>query len=691
MLLLITFQNNYPKKSIPLTQVVALSGYITDRLDVDGNKFKAVLQTNYGKIQVNYKISSLSEKEALQNFRYGQYLALEGEATIGEKSRNFNQFDYTTFLKKRRIKAVFQANVLKKDLKQHKNVLLVLKNYRKSLYDRVYSLFPEPTNAYISALVLGDKTNFSDESYNDYQTLGVVHLLAISGLHIQLLLHVFYYVLLRFQLPHEYAKLLIILLIPMYIILTGASASVLRAGLMLLLKFLLPLFMRRIDSFSSLCISGMICLFIYPLQIFDAGFQLSYLLTAGIILSNSKILNRYSSNWQQMFLLSLITSILSIPIVCYHFYQLSWSGIFLNLIYVPLFIFIILPISFISFCIPTISVFGNSFLLIIEKITHFLSNIPYQVIITGRPSFPILCVMTLLIYTAFIFLEKQKKYYLISIFGIICLLFFLKENWTGKVTFIDVGQGDAILIQLPKNKGNYLIDTGGQMDFKEEKWQKRRRPFSVGKNILIPVLKSKGIGKLDKVIATHSDADHIGALEELSNEITIKNFYHGEGAASKNLLKKALKKMNKSNVQCLKAGNSWTPAKNISFECMYPNKVGQGDNNDSLVIKANLAGKTWLFTGDLEKEGEQELIHQNIQADILKVGHHGSKTSTSKEFIQAVNPKIAIISCGVDNRFGHPHKETLETLKQNNTIIYRTDKQGEIIYSFGKGFEFKFD
>ncbi|EUJ29921.1 ComEC/Rec2 family competence protein [Listeria grayi] len=286
---------------------------------------------------------------------------LKGEITPPQKSRNFDQFDYAAFLEKNNIKAVFQAKELRIGTKKRNTPLLLIKNYRRFLYTHIENTLPQPTSAYTAALVLGERTNFSEESYRDFQELGVVHLLAISGLHIQVLLKAVYYLLIRIRLPHEYAKISIVIFIPFYIFLTGAGPSATRAGIMALLSYLLPLFMKKIDPFTALCASGIICLFIRPMQLFDVGFQLSYALTAGIILSNQKILRRFTSNWSQMFVLSWITTWISIPIVCYHFYQISWTGIFLNLIYVPLFVFFRPPIILSLFLLPDSSSLWQSF------------------------------------------------------------------------------------------------------------------------------------------------------------------------------------------------------------------------------------------------------------------------------------------------------------------------------------------
>ncbi|HAC1821442.1 TPA_asm: MBL fold metallo-hydrolase, partial [Listeria monocytogenes] len=320
-----------------------------------------------------------------------------------------------------------------------------------------------------------------------------------------------------------------------------------------------------------------------------------------------------------------------------------------------------------------------------EKLTYIFAKIPHQTIVTGRPNTVIL-VLTI-ITIIIVFSQWQKKKFPLGIFICFCLLCYLASfNFSGKVSFIDVGQGDSILIQLPYNQGNYLIDTGGQLPFEKEAWAKKRKPFTIGGSTLSPVLKSKGINSLDKVIITHSDADHMEGLDDLQKNITIKELIFAKGAENKPIMKEALAAMPKVKQTIILAGAKWQIGEN-SFECLYPDKAGEGGNDDSIVLKAVLDGKIWLFTGDLEANGEKGISEQPIKADILKVGHHGSKTSSSKEFIQKVKPTFAVISCGLNNRFGHPHAETINTIETAGVTILRTDVQGEITYTFGKGFE----
>ncbi|HBM4140089.1 TPA: DNA internalization-related competence protein ComEC/Rec2, partial [Listeria innocua] len=546
---------------------------------------------------------------------------------------------------------------------------------------------------YLLALIIGEKNGFSPEMYEVYQQMGVVHLLAISGLHVNLLIGSIYFLLLKFGITRERVTVSLLVLLPFYVILTGASPPVIRAATMTALLLLSEKYAAKWSSFSVICISFILFFIIQPHVIYEVGFQLSYVVSFGIILSSRQILVRQQSPFVKSLTISFISTMMSSVVMMYHFYSFSWVGIFFNLLYVPLFTIIVLPgclgVFLLSIITPTlmkIPEYMLTFLIqLMESLTNIFAKIPNQTIITGRPNtiMLVLIIATILLF----FYQWQKKQFPIGIFICFCLLcYFSSFNATGKVSFIDVGQGDSILIQLPKNKGNYLIDTGGELLVEKEAWTKKRKPFTIGGSILTPVLKSKGISSLDKVIITHSDADHMEGLDELQKNIAIKELVFAKGAENKAIMREALKTMPKVKQTIILAGAQWQVGQN-KFECLYPNEMGEGGNDDSIVLKAILDNKTWIFTGDLEASGEKALLDKSIKADILKVGHHGSKTSTSKAFVNQVKPTYAIISCGLKNRFGHPHKETIDTLEEAEAMIFRTDLQGEIIYTFGKGFE----
>ncbi|UHP11569.1 DNA internalization-related competence protein ComEC/Rec2 [Listeria marthii] len=666
---------------------------ITNDLKVDGDSFQAIVRCKKEKFQLRYKITTEEEQHQLKKLQYGQIIAVSAALEQPQVNRNQNQFNYQTFLKRKNIHYILQVNALSISDKVSPSVLMRIQNMRLQTMTHLTETISPKINPYFLALITGEKNGFSPEMYETYQQMGVVHLLAISGLHVNLLIGAIYFLLLKLGITRERAIICLLIFLPFYVVLTGANPPVIRAATMTALLLLSEKYASKWSSFSVICLSFILFFLLQPYVIYEVGFQLSYAVSFGIILSSRQILTRQQNVFTKSLAISFVSTMMSSVVMMYHFYSFSWVGIFFNLIYVPIFTIIILPgcisVFLVSLFSPTLTnileIVLTFFIQFVESVTNIFAKIPHQTIVTGRPN--TLVLLVIIVTILFFFHQWQKKKFPIGIFICFCLLCYLASfNFSGKVSFIDVGQGDSILIQLPYNKGNYLIDTGGQLPFEKEDWAKKRNPFTIGGSTLTPVLKSKGISSLDKVIITHSDADHMEGLDDLEKNIAIKELIFAQGAENKAIMKEALAVMPQVKQTIILAGAKWQVGEN-SFECLYPVQKGEGGNDDSIVLKAILDNKVWLFTGDLEEAGEKAILNQPIKADILKVGHHGSKTSTSKEFIQKVKPTFAIISCGLENRFGHPHAETLVTLERAETTILRTDLQGEIIYTFGKGFE----
>ncbi|MBC2192819.1 DNA internalization-related competence protein ComEC/Rec2 [Listeria sp. FSL L7-0229] len=666
---------------------------IIDNLKVDGDSFQAIVRYEKEAFQLRYKITTEEEQQTLKKLQYGQFITVSANVETPQANRNQNQFNYQEYLKRQKIHYVLEASSISISEKVSPSILMRIQNIRLQTIAHISENISPKINPYFLALITGEKNGFSPEMYETYQQMGVVHLLAISGLHVNLLIGALYFLLLKFSITRERAIICLLAFLPFYVIFTGANPPVIRAATMTALLLLSEKYATKWSSFSVICLSFILFFLIQPYVIYEVGFQLSYAVSFGIILSSRQILTRQQNTFTKSLAISFVSTIMSSAVMMYHFYSFSWVGIFFNLLYVPIFTIIILPgcisVFLLSMCSQALATIPESVLIfliqLIESFTNVFAKIPHQTIVTGRPNTVILVliIVTILLF----FYQWQKNKFPIEIFIIFCLLcYFSSFNVSGKVSFVDVGQGDSILIQLPYNKGNYLIDTGGQLPFEKEDWARKRKPFTIGGSTLTPVLKSKGISSLDKVIITHSDADHMEGLDDLAKNISIRELIFAQGAENKAIMKEALDAMPKVKQTIILAGANWQVGES-RFECLYPTQAGVGGNDDSIVLKAILDNKVWLFTGDLEANGEQKLLDQPMKADILKVGHHGSKTSTSKEFIQQVQPTFAIISCGVENRFGHPHVETLNTLKEAETTILRTDLQGEIIYTFGKGFE----
>ncbi|MED5074483.1 DNA internalization-related competence protein ComEC/Rec2, partial [Anoxybacillus geothermalis] len=252
----------------------------------------------------------------------------------------------------------------------------------------------------------------------------------------------------------------------------------------------------------------------------------------------------------------------------------------------------------------------------------------------------------------------------------------------GEVTVLDVGQGDCIYIELPYRKAVYLIDTGGAAEWGKESWRRRAHPFSVGRDVVVPFLKAQGVRTIDKLILTHDDADHIGSAPEVFEAVKVKEMVTSPGALPR--VQKMARPFS-GPVRTAVRGERWTEG-GVQFIVLHPEKGNNEDNNGSLVLLARLGGLIWLFAGDIEEEAEQALIraYPELRADVLKVAHHGSKTSTTEPFLRTIKPRAAIISVGRYNRYGHPSSEVLMRLRQQRAIVWRTDENGAIRYVYGE-------
>jgi competence protein ComEC len=368
-------------------------------------------------------------------------------------------------------------------------------------------------------------------------------------------------------------------------------------------------------------------------------------------------------------------------------------------VFVPLYSFVVLPGAIITTVITAVSssigaymitMFSN-LLLQTHKFVLFALAIPHTMLTTGK--LPIFTLIALIISIVYLFVRFEQRQsinylyrpavYLIVVFLIQAMTPFFQAS--GKVLVIDVGQGDSIFIQRPFNKGNYLIDTGGRISFPQEEWEERRSAFSIAKNVTVPYFKSTGVTKLDALFLTHGDLDHIGEALSLLEEIKVKELIIPKGFMRGELEQKIIQAAERKRVKIttVQAGDQLT-FQNHSFYVVSPVDFTESKNDDSLVLWTELGGLRWLFTGDAEMDAEKKLVknYPSLQADVVKVGHHGSKGSTSEEFLDQVKPKIALVSTGLNNRYHHPHTEVLDKLAARNISLFRTDLNGAILYHF---------
>ncbi|WP_100331635.1 DNA internalization-related competence protein ComEC/Rec2 [Bacillus xiapuensis] len=670
---------------------------------IDGDRFNATVTANNGeRLQLMHRIAVKEEIKQLQEkLSPGVICRMTGTLERPAESRNRNGFDYRKFLASKHI--FWQLKPEKWSLsacsQPDRSIAQTIGQWRLAGMGHIKNTFPVSLQPAAAALLFGDRSLAEEEQTKAYQRLGIIHLLAISGLHVALMTAFLYYVLLRLGMIKEQAQLVLLFFLPLYALIAGGSPPVVRAVLMAAFILLAVKLQRRLTPLDALSLSFLLVLCYDPCLLYQAGFQLSYMVSFSLILSSAAILTFSSTALGKMFTITAVAQLAGLPILMYHFFEVSLYSFIANLFFVPFYSFIVLPFLLVTFLLsfpfPPILFLLKPFSLLFAQVDAAaleVSTWPFAVLRTGRPEpfFLILC--TAAAAGAFLIWEKTKSIKpaaWLTMAAIAVLLGARLYAPEGEVSFIDIGQGDAIFIRLPNNQGNYLIDTGGLLPFHKEEWQKRRKSFQIGEDVLLPYFKSRGISRVDKLILTHSDYDHIGAAAELFDEMSIKEIIISPGSESKAVMRRTIRQAALHHIPVRYAAymESWQEGSSF-FQFLSPDDKHYEGNDDSLVLYAYIGGKKWLFTGDAEENSERRMIKQfDADADFIKIGHHGSRSSTTEEWLAETTPQYAIISAGRKNRYGHPHRDVIQRLQQHQIKIYRTDIHGEITYRFrgGKG------
>lgn len=651
----------------------------------------------------------------------GSQVILSGKLSFWNKASNPGEFDAEEYYGNRDVLfSVKKGKLLKVSTAENK-ILQNLKEFRLKQERILADNLPVGNAAIMKAMLFGNKKEMEEEIKTLYQNNGIAHVLAISGLHISLIGMSIYRLLRRLPIPGWLTLLGSELFLLLYGCMVGFSASTFRAVFMFTLFLLSKVLKRSYDMVTAMAASAVIQLLVHPGYLFDCGFQLSYaaIMGIGILLPvleqiNESLKNKWLRKIIAQFFPSLSVTLMTAPILIYHYYELSFFSILLNFIVLPLMSPLLLCgigllvtanlFDRFSLFVMTklVDVFGGvgrllfdvpgSFCMLLTKGFAFVVNLILWIYETGcrllellpigRKNIAPLPVWGLLLYYSFIFvmtiLVKKKRHLYQFVFTLLafCLLLFPKKI-DFSVWALDVGQGDCNVIFT--EEGNcFVIDCGSTSK------------YNVGKKILIPFLKYHGIGRVDGVIVTHPDTDHMsGVLEllELGEEenIALNGIYiyekglKNEYEAWEELV--TLADEQEIPVHGIGQGDI-LQTDSMRMECIYPleGQSGLTGNSASVVMKIDCGEFRGLFTGDLEMEGEKQLMAEygETSCDLLKVGHHGSSGSSSTEFLQWVNPDCAVISCGKDNVYGHPHKETLERLENEGTVILTTPECGAI-------------
>ena len=667
--------------------------------------------------------------EKIPNVKIGNIIKVRGKLRQFEEAANKGNFDSKKYYLSLGFYGKIEAGTIEVINSDYSGIRQGLYEMRMEIIERLEKLCSDNKgifsiinnkNGIISAIILGDKTDLDSDIKELYSVSGIAHILAISGLHISFI-GMAIYRLLRRRFRFIFSAAVSIPVVLSFGIMSGFGISTIRAIIMFILKIIGEVLGRKYDAITAISLAGLVLLVQNPFVVCNSGFQMSFGAIIAIVLilpiveeilnTDNKIIKVLSAN----FTISLVMN----PILAWNYYELPTFSFLLNIVVVPLMSVVIVSSIVGIFCSCIMFGFGKVVIFpgcgILELYT-FLCNIinksSVASIVVGQPKVTIIIVYYAIllvvlfglknIRTKYTRAEKERniikketglvlekkakkerrikgqnvKLRLACIAGFLLLnnLIYYIPNLGFYITFINVGQGDGILIH--GDNGTKVMVDGGSTSEKQ-----------VAKNCIVPYLKAEGIGTIDYSIITHTDKDHISGILEIlennnSNRIRIKNLVmpdiNMKDDTYNELIEKA--KLKKINVLYIKKGDTLSLGK-TKIKCIYPETTTTASDKNDYCTVLSVKNKTSkiLLTGDISKEIEEKIkddIEENYT--VLKVAHHGSNYSSSEKFLKKVNPKYSIISVGKNNSYGHPGNETMERLRKQGGVIYRTDEKGGI-------------
>ena len=692
--------NPFTKEQVDNGDVIYLSGdilYIREKDGLKGKCLEVTLKNVYYYNQIKSK-SSLDKTQSkilitrmgqtilctfdLKNdIKVGHRIFFNGNLTYFTESRNPGEFNQALFYSCRGV--LFSSNnscIIAKS-KSYDNIrqfLYTTRTKNEAVFKKYLAI---EDAAIMKAMLLGEKSEIDTETKELFQKNGIAHILAISGLHISFIGMTLFKLLQQLQLPKLLTFVISETTIILYVIMVGFSPSSFRALFMFSLFLLSKLLKRSYDMITALGTAGILLLLEQPMYLFDCAFLLSFLAIAGIGVFCKRFTNLiyHPPKYTNGFFSSLFVFLTTLPVMLYFYFEISFLSIFLNLIVIPLMSVLLVSGILLLFldgitilCVLPAGVV-SLILLIYKTCCVHLERFDMGRYNLGRPHvIQIVIYYILFILSCYLPCKKKKTVFVTFVF-LACFILFTKVQNGIDIYMIDVGQGDSCVI-INENRNVYMIDGGSSSK------------TNIGKRRIIPFLKSKGIGTIEAVFLSHPDSDHMNGIQEIlendtREQIHINTIYILDGTKKEyeNIVELARK--NRTEISGIRRGFR-IEDKSLVLNCIYPKTPDYIDslNNSSLIMDIEYHDFHMLSMGDLEASGEQKMLpyinQKSQQYNALKVSHHGSNTSTSEAFLSVVNPEMAIVSCGKNNPYGHPHKEVILRLQNSGCQILQTRMSG---------------
>lgn len=646
---------------------------IPDSLSINGDSMSFIASDhNDNDYKIFYRLKNKKEADFFKGNSDFLFISAAIKLEKAEQMRNFSGFDYREFLKKQGIYRVGRISDIRNiRISKVNSIFEHLRKWRRQGIILCQRQFPKPMSDYMTGLLFG----YLDKSFGQmtqiYSQLGIIHLFALSGMQVSFFLNLFRKVLVICGIPKDHFPYFDLPFSIVYAFLTGLSISVMRSLLQRNLRNF------QVKGLDNLSLAFLLMFFFQPNFLHSIGGILSFAYAFFITIISCD----HFEGKKRILVETLVLSICLLPFLMIFFGQFNPVAIILTAVFSLLFDSLILPVLCLAFLLsPIIKLSSfNPIFMLMERLVSSLGQHFSRAIIFGKPnSFQFLLLIILIAVLLHVIKEFRKTIGILVV--IFVLSFSIRLPFTNEVTIVDIGQGDSILIRDTWNR-TILIDVGGSQHYQgKEAWQKKYQEANA-EGTLIPYLKSRGISKIDQLVLTHTDNDHVGDMEAVARHIRIKEILVSQGSLKNSAFLSRLKKINVPT-SVVQAGDR-LPIMGSYLQVLYPWKIGDGKNNDSITLYGKLLNQNFLFTGDLEAEGEEDIMEKytHLPVDILKAGHHGSKGSSSKVFLKHISAKVALVSAGKNNHFHHPHPETLNRFRERGMTVYRTDQEGAIRFT----------
>lgn len=656
----------------------------SDGLVREGGRFLALLSVKKGEDWLQAKA--------------GQGVMVSGTLREFPRPRNPGEFDYGRYLSLKNIRGIISVDTLREAPSGGNTVRSWFAALRAKL-SKVLEEHHGPVQAgFLQGVVFGDRKDISPELKESFMNTGTIHILAVSGSNVALIALMLYLLLGLLRFPKRWVVVLTLIGLFLYMMITGAESSIVRATIMGCVIVVGTAMERRTDVINSVAVAAMIVLLIDPLQLFDVGFQLSFAAVLSIILlyprlehlidaipeplEEVKLLNPV---WK-VFAVSAAAQLGTLPFTAFYFERVSIVSFAANIVVVPLvglnLILACMTIAADALSSWIASVYAALNEVLVDVLLGFVSlaaQAPFATVDTYG-----IGIMTALLYYAVLFTlfnardVRTAKTGMFLCGTILCIMVsgdIVRHSTDLRVTMLDIGQGDAVFLEFP-NGARMLVDAGPRT-FRSD----------AGERTVVPFLARHGIDRIDAAVISHAHIDHIGGLEAVIGAMKIGVIYEPDTATGSAMHARLRARAGKKGipVKVVRAGADLSPDPSVRLYVLHPppgHMAGHDLNNGSLVLKLVYGRASMLLTGDAEEEAEEMIrarYGEFLDSDVLKVGHHGSITSSTPDFLDGITPEIALISVGSRNTFGHPSPAVMEFLRQRGTTVFRTDREGAVI------------